>query len=74
MLGARCACAWRGINMRLFVAAILAIAMLSTPVLAQGVDVTNEAMVEVKTIDASGQEKIEYVTAEKVVPGWSFFT
>jgi uncharacterized repeat protein (TIGR01451 family) len=55
--------------MRLFVAAMLAIAMLSTPVQAQGVDVTNEAMVEVKTIDASGQEKIKYVTADKVVPG-----
>lgn len=55
--------------MRILFAAMFAIAMLSAPVFAQGIEVTNEALVQVKTVDASGEEKIKYVAADRVVPG-----
>lgn len=53
---------------RLFMAA-LAVFALATPVLADGIQVTNTATVEVKTVNAEGKEEITYVAPDKVRPG-----
>ena len=50
-------------------ATILALVAMSIPTLAQNVEVTNEALIEVVTVDADGKETITYEPAEVVAPG-----
>lgn len=53
---------------RLFAATFVILA-LATPVFAQGVEITNQALVELRTVDANGEETIKYVIADRVIPG-----
>lgn len=55
--------------MRSFLIVAAAALFTASAAFAEGVEVTNEALVEVKTTDDSGKEQIKYVTAERVVPG-----
>ncbi len=48
---------------------LLAAAMMTTPVFAQSIEVTNEALLEVVTLDENGEEKITYEDVSVVLPG-----
>lgn len=52
----------------LIIATLLA-SIFSAPVYAQGLQVTNEALVQVITVDADGKEVISYEPAAQVLPG-----
>lgn len=49
--------------------AIAGILALPLPAAAQGVEVTNTALIEVKTVDQDGKEEVKYLAADKVTPG-----
>lgn len=48
---------------------IFAIAFIASPVFAQSVEVTSQALLEVVTVDESGEVKVSYEEAKIVVPG-----
>lgn len=50
-------------------ATVLALSAMAAPGLAQNVEVTNEALIEVVSVDADGKETITYEAANVVAPG-----